>query len=127
MSNEIQHSLSVSLSNSGLTDSFNPGQIQVTQNSQLMWQQVVDLTAGADTSITALIAGVTTYGICVMYNLDPTNYVQVGPTSGGAIVNMIRLKPKGDIPAVFRLEPGITLRAKANTGNCKVLIKVYND
>ena len=76
--------------------------------------------------VSALIDNITTYGICYLWNLDTTNYVQVGPDNAGAIVPVARLNPN-DIPHIFRLEPGITLRAKAHTGNCKVLVAVLND
>jgi hypothetical protein len=131
MSNEITVSVSAQLSNLGLTDIFQPGNIQVTQTNQELFRRVIALTAGSDTSLTALISGITTLGIAYLYNLDPTNYIQWGPDSGGALVPVGRLLPRStstpDIPAVLRLEPGITLRAKAHTGNCNLLLAVYGN
>lgn len=128
MSNEITATLNVSLNNLGLTDQGpNAGQILVNQTNQLLFKRVINLVAGTDTSISALIAGITTYGIAYFYNLDPTNYVQYGPDNAGAIVVLGRLRPKGDIPHVMRLDPATTLRMKANTGNCSVLVCVYDD
>ncbi|SFH96726.1 hypothetical protein [Planctomicrobium piriforme] len=66
-----------------------------------------------------------TVGRCEIINLDGTNYVDIGPESGGAMVPMVRLKP-GECHA-FRLKPGITLRGQANTAACKVQFRFYED
>lgn len=127
MANEITVTPNLKLANGNLTDTLNPGAISFNQNTQKMFKDTIALTAATDTSLTALITGVTTYGWVYVWNLDTTNYVQLGPDNAGAIVPMVRLAKKGEPPAIFRMEPGITLRAKANTGNCVILIGVLND
>jgi hypothetical protein len=67
------------------------------------------------------LSALTTLGIVRIVNLDTTNYVTWGPKDGsGNMLPIGRLKP-GE-PALFRLEPGITLRMIANTAACKVQI-----
>lgn len=63
---------------------------------------------------------VSSLGWCYIKNLDTTNFVNFGPESAGAMVKVGRLKA-GEA-CVLRLEPGITLRMKADTAACKVQI-----
>lgn len=66
------------------------------------------------------LGDIVTPGACIFHNLDTTNYVDIGPTSGGALVPMIRLKP--DQYAILWLTPTVVLRAQANTANVKLLM-----
>ncbi|MDE2426775.1 MAG: hypothetical protein KGO96_12810 [Elusimicrobia bacterium] len=127
MANEISTNFQLGLINGNLNDPGpNLGQILVGQSVAALWKRTVTLTAAADTDVGALVAGITTAGICYIFNLDATNYVQWGPNNAGAIDVIGKLKPK-DIPAVFRLDPSFSLRMKANTGNCEILICIYED
>lgn len=122
MAREISINVTATLKNGTLQDSFSPGTINVTQTSQLANGRVI----AASTSDTAYtFPDVTTMGWITLQNLDPTNYVAYGPTSGGAIVNFGKMKP-GEY-AILRLYPGITFRMQANTGACNVLVKLWND
>ena len=58
-----------------------------------------------------------------MQNLDPTNYVQWGMSDAGTMKAVGRLNP-GET-ARFVLDSGVTLRMKAHTAACDVLIKGY--
>lgn len=62
---------------------------------------------------------ITTPKFCIFRNLDDTNYVVVGPESGGSMVEMIRLQPGewGFLP----LGSSVVVRAQANSSACKVL------
>jgi hypothetical protein len=53
-------------------------------------------------------------------NLDSTNYVTIGPDSGGSQIDMLKLLP-GDV-AVLPIKPGITIKGTANTAACKVSV-----
>lgn len=70
-------------------------------------------------------AELTTLGVIQIINLDTTNFVQFGPESGGAMIPAIRLMP-GE-PNQFRLEPGVTYRAKADTAACNVQFMGFNN
>jgi len=65
----------------------------------------------------------TTEGWLWMQNLDPTNYVQWGFSTG---VYGGRLKA-GETAGPFRMEPALTLYLKANTAACKVLVYGFED
>ena len=67
-----------------------------------------------------------TEGFAWFQNLDDTNYVQWGPDSGGSMVAVGRMKA-GEVAGPFRLEPGLTLKMKANTAACKVLAYVFEN
>lgn len=68
---------------------------------------------------------ITKLGLMSVENVDPTNFFDVGPDSGGAIVPFVRLKPGESY--VFRLVPGITIRGIADTAACRALVKIYED
>ena len=70
-------------------------------------------------------AELTTLGLIQIVNTDSTNFVQFGPESSGAMVAAMRLKP-GE-PNQFRLEPGVTYRAKADTASCGVIFSAFNN
>lgn len=63
-----------------------------------------------------------TSGFCYIRNLDATNYVQLGFSTG---VYGIRLKA-GE-PCLFRLDPSATLYALANTAACKLQVIAVED
>lgn len=71
------------------------------------------------------IAEITTLGWCFLKNLDTTNFVSWGPESALALVKIGRLEA-GEI-AWFRLEPGIILRAQANTAAVELQVIVFED
>lgn len=137
MANEISLNQRLSLANGLVVDPGpNMGAQRINQNNALLWKRTILLTAETDTNISALIAGLTTVGICYFYNLDPTNYVQWGGDTGaGAIAvigkmlpaPLVNGSPDPDIVPMFRLDSGGMLRMKAHTGNCEVLVCVYDD
>ena len=138
MSNEISLNLKLSLSNLAVGDD-GPGlgtQRLNQTGGALLWKRVIALVAGTDTDIHALIAGITTPGLCYLINQDPTNYVQWGPDNGsGALAVLGQIGPSQvvdgqtiyDATPFFRFDPTGTLRAKAHTGNCNLLVCVYQN
>lgn len=122
MAEEISLSMSMTLENGTLKESFLPGTVLIDQAVIGAHSPVVlvstseeDLDTG-DISTLGRIAGV---------NLDTTNYVVVGPSTGGPLHPLMRLPP-GE-PFALRLEPGITWRWVANTSPCKVQIKLLEN
>lgn len=79
------------------------------------------ITAGTSEESTAF-PELTTEGWLFMKNLDGTNFVQWGFSTG---VYGGRLEP-GEI-AMFRMEPSLTLYLKANTAACKMLVYGMED
>lgn len=93
-------------------------------SSTSLADKVVKSCSTSDTSLTALFVNTATIeGLLYVKNLDNTNYVTLGPTSGGAIVPMVRLN--AGKAALIPLVPGLTLRAQANTAACKVEFKLF--
>lgn len=62
-------------------------------------------------------------GYCWLKNLDPTNFVLIGPAAGDAY--LIKLKPVES--AVFRLNLSITPVVKADTAACDVEVLIVED
>jgi len=90
-------------------DQANPGILHFTQNIGTSAETV-------DTS------SMTNEGWCIMKNLDATNYITWGPDSTGQ-VTIGRILP-GEQAGPFQLEPGITLKATADTAACDLEILV---
>lgn len=81
------------------------------------------VTTGTGTQITT--TGITTPGWAYVKNLDGTNFVEVGPVSGGVFYPMVKLKPGEEFP--FRFASGAAIWIKANTAACDCLAIVLND
>ena len=96
------------------------------KNIATLGKRVYDNTVTVGTteeSIGPNFGDINTEGICVVENLDATNYVQMGYSAG---VYGKRLYPTDTgIPDVGYLEPGATIYLKANTTACEVRVIVY--
>lgn len=125
MANEISVSGSLSVTNGKF-------KYQSPQSGSLKFDQTTagggnPGTVNIGTSDEVISLGdISTPGWCWMKNLDDTNYVDIGPTSAGAIVPMIRMEA-GETAGPFRLNPSLTLRGQANTAAVDVLIHVMED
>jgi len=62
-------------------------------------------------------------GWTLLKNLDDTNIIDYGPDSTG-MVACLRLDP-GEA-AMFRLKPGVTIKAKARTAACRLLVACFD-
>lgn len=123
MSKELKLTLSARLQNGTLKSAFTPGTVSVDQSAAGEFTLVSSVgTSEQDLTVPADIA---TLGYAFLQNLDATNYVEYGPKSSGAMVPFGKLKA-GEVACV-RLDPGITLRWKADTAPVKVQITIYND
>ncbi len=121
MANEITANIRLQLANGDLGTDFNPGRIQVNQTTQGMFDCVRSI-ATSETSVS--LTGITTPGVAVVYNLDQTNYCEVGTTTTDY---PIKLRANA-VPAVIPLNSGkTTLYLKANTAATKVRIIVFEE
>lgn len=117
MANEITILFSLALVNGGHRESFVPGTLQLNQSAIGAHAPIVKV----GTSEEDLAVGdIATPGVIVLQNLDATNYITYGPKSGGAMVAAGRLNP-GEVHC-FRLDPGATLRWKANAAEAKAKV-----
>lgn len=119
MADEISMLMKLNVTKSALKHTFDPAQVRFTMTGSTFYDAVHDI--GTTEESVTTFADVGTEGVCVIYNLDTTNYVQVGFSTG---VYGMRLKG-ACFPATFYCEPGVTLYLKANTAACKVRIIVY--
>lgn len=62
-------------------------------------------------------------GYCWLKNLDPTNFINIGPAAGDAY--LVKLKPLES--AVFRLMTSITPVCKADTAACDAEVLIIED
>lgn len=120
MANELQITLSSTFTNGSLKDTIASATLNVTQTTQGFHGPCVSVGTSEEDFDDGDVA---TLGWIYMKNVDSSNYVQWGPKSAGAMVAMGRLKA-GEW-AIFRMEPGITLRWVANTAAVKVQVKLY--
>ena len=121
MATEITANLRVQLSNGGLKSDFNPGKLQLNQTAQGLFESVRSI---ATTETSVALTGITTPHVAVLWNLDATNFCEVGTTTTDY---PIRLRPLG-LPAIIPLNAGkTTLYLKADTAATKVQILVMEN
>lgn len=127
MANEITIQLKVDLKNPTqsttqaiLTALFDRGTVLLNQTTAAKFEDTVtvgtseqDLSLPTNSKFTAALQGV----FCAV-NLDATNFVKLGPKSGGSMVEMARLYPR--YPVVIPIAPSVVLRWIADTATCSV-------
>lgn len=122
MANEITVAASLSVSNGFFASSLAPGTKRYDQAAVGGVNNVVSVGSTAEEDIGTGDIG--TLGWCMLRNLDATNYVTYGPkTTGGTMKVFGRIKA-GETAGPMRLEPGIVIRARANTAPVKVQVVV---
>lgn len=109
MANEISFTSELSVANGALNASQSVSS-QATQATPGVLQIVQNI----GTSVEAIsFTGLTAARWVLFENLGPTNYVDIGPDSGGSLIGMIRLKVNEC--CVLPLKPSTTIKAQANT------------
>lgn len=122
MANEITIAANISAINGSLTlPRTGTTQLQVDQTNAGYHAITQNVGTSAETLDTTAL---TSEGYAVMINLDATNYITYGPDSTGQ-VDFGKLKA-GEM-TVFRFEPGIVLKATADTAACDVFLLVLED
>lgn len=115
MANEITVSQQLSVTNGYASETFNVSGVRINQAAVGAHSPVWIIgTSEEDMAV----GDVTTLGWLCLRNLDTTNYITYGPKSGGSMVALGRLNAGES--CMLRLEPGVTLRAIANTAAVKV-------
>lgn len=122
MADEITITAEIDLDNGDLERTASVSALQFNQAAKgALWTCVN--AAAADEAIVTTEIG--TLGWCFMRNLDSSNFVSWGPDSGGSIVKVGRIEA-GEI-ALFRLEPGVTLRTEADTAAVELDVMILED
>lgn len=91
--------------------------VQTTQGAFTDTQSI----ATTDTALT--IGSIATLGVMVVKNLDATNFVDIGSYVGGTFYPLVRVLARERYP--FRVKPGLTLYAKADTAAVKIQKTIY--
>lgn len=120
MANEIKITNILRLTKGAMKHDYSPAQFSLTQTGALVYDSVHSIGTTEETAGPAF-GDIGTEGLCIVQNLDTSNYIQVGFATG---VYGMRLYASW-APAQFTLEPGATLYLKANTAACNVRIIVY--
>ena len=127
MANEITTQIITSVKNPTtsttaglLEEAFRKGPYQITQTTQAVFVDTVtvatseqDISLPTSSKFTAALQGI----FCAI-NLDATNYVKIGPKSGGSMIEMGRLYPLH--PVQIPIAPSVVLRWVADTASCSV-------
>lgn len=121
MANEISITSGIRVLNGSMNFPSNSKTVSFTQTA-IGGPTPGQITVGTSEESTAF-PELTTEGWLWMQNLDPTNYVQWGFSTG---VYGGRMEA-GETAGPFRMEPGLTLYLKANTAACKCLIYGFED
>ena len=122
MSGTISVSFTASVSNGEFSDSL---QIRSTSYTQTNIGASSGVRSIGTTEEVISTGDVAVEGFVYMKNLDSSNFIEYGPDSGGTMVSFGKLEP-GEF-AWFRLKPGITFKAKADTAAVLVDIRIYED
>lgn len=117
MANELTVNIQAGLVNGNLREDFNFGPLRYDQAVVGAYSSAINVGTSEEVVATGDIG---TFGYAFFRNTDATNYVDVGPESGGAMVGFLRIKA-GQV-AGMPLKPGITIRAQANTGAVKLFM-----
>lgn len=122
MAGTIGLTITNTVKNGTFNDTFKFSGVDITQNNpgQGGYTQLIGTTEEV-----VNFGDITTEGYMTLQNIDPTNYVTYGPESAGAMVVMGKLKP-GE-PAVFRVAPGVVMRAKADTAAILLDVRLNED
>ena len=121
MADEIRINVTFRVENGYFKDAPPIGQILADQNNPGRGGHVQSIGSGAEEDID--VGDVSTLGWALLRNIDPTNYVTWGPKTGGVMVPVGRIRP-GKV-ALWELEPGIILRAQADTAAVKLDVRIY--
>lgn len=119
MANQIQAQFSFTLQNGDHSEHVEVNDFQDSQTGLGAHKPILSI--GTVEEVVSF-GDVTTPKYLFFRNLDDTNFVQIGPESGGALVPLASPGPGqwGFLP----LDPGVILRAKADTAACKVLFLI---
>lgn len=124
MANEIQSTCSLRVTNGSLKSNLTPGTINITQ---AVAKGPTPGTVNVGTSAEVIsFAELTTLGVIQITNLDGTNYIEFGPDDGASDIQPAIRIEAGECWQ-FRLVPGVTYYAKADTAACNVQFMAFND
>ena len=106
---------------------ISPGQLSITQTGAGTFSTTQNIgTSEENVDFSTIFPDLGTEGWVFLQNLDSTNYVEWGASATTPTLATIGRLEAGEY-AIFRYEPAVTLRAKANTAACDLYVAVYED
>ena len=120
MSDELRLTMQMTLINGNLRKSIQPVLSAIDQADDLAFEDVNPI-ATSEESISSF-GSVANEGYCFLQNLDETNYIEIGFSTG-----VYGIKLKAGEASILRLVPGLTLYLRANTATCNLYLVVLED
>jgi len=120
MADELKITQQMILINGSLRKQIAPTTLSITQDAAQAYEDVNSIPTSEEAVTT--FGSIGTEGWCYLQNIDTTNYVEWGFSTG---VYGGRLEA-GET-AMFRLNPAANLYLKSNTAACLVQIVVFED
>jgi len=121
MANEISYQIQALLTNGNLRDNYSSGSLAADQANAFLIRNVQTIGFAAAEALD--LGDLTTPGITIFFNMDDTNFVEIGSDSGG-FVPFMKLKP-GEM-GMCRLGTAAP-QAKADTGAIDLFYIIYDD
>jgi len=119
MADEITLSVDLDLVNGNVEHDFRPNAILIDQANERYVDRIQDIGTSEET---VSFGDLTAKGLVVLYNLDSSNYVNWGHTTGNLDCKILA----GEY-SVFRMDNSGALIMQANTATCKVRVILYDN
>ncbi len=119
MADEITIVAELGVINGNVDHEFRPDSISVDQANARYIDRIQDIGTSEET---VSFGDLTAKGYCALINLDSTNYVSWGHTTG----NLDCKLNAGEV-ALFRMDNSGALIMQANTTTCKVRVVLYDN
>ena len=123
MSDEINISLNVQVTNGNMKETISPGTLQIDQSAVGRAGHAQSIGTSAET---VSLGDISTNGVLYLRNLDETNYITFGPQSDAGTIEVLGKLKAGEF-ALLRLAPSIVLWAQADTAACLLDVKLFED
>ena len=123
MANQIQLTVTATVTQGSFKDTIAPGQLTVPLTAQGYAAGLQEIGFAAAENVTYDDVAAADVGWCFLQNMDATNYVDYGVNDTGSLKAIGRLLP-GEY-ALIRIKPSAQLMAQANVAAVKVLKKIY--
>lgn len=122
MASEIRINCAMQVANGAFKDQFSPNGLTVDQAA--IGRGGYCQKIGTSEEVVSF-GDITTAGYCILQNLDALHYITYGPELTGAMVVLGKLKP-GEY-AILRIAPTVVMRAKADTAEVLLDVRLYSD
>lgn len=122
MADEIKLTIKSKTENGGYKSEWSFGQINIDQSAVGAASGVQSVATSAEDLV---VGDVSTPGYLFLYNLDSTNFVEVGKTVSASFEELVKLQP-GEM-CCFRVADSTTIRLQADTAACKVQYLLLED